>query len=80
MIEKRRADLITKCQEKFDAMENSNDLAILYEITGFQGDYASDKADFWSNYSHQKKVLAANQIAINKDTSSSSSSSSSEND
>jgi len=34
------------------------DLAILYEVTGFQGDNLSDP-DFWANYSNFKDLAAA---------------------
>ena len=39
------------------------DLAILYEITGFQGEVPED-GNFWSNYGNFK-VIGATQMAIN---------------
>lgn len=60
----KKLALIEQVNEKFDAQENLNDLAILYEITGFQDELPADDIDFWSNYANFK-VLGATQMAIN---------------
>ena len=54
----KKLTLIEKVNERFDAQENFNDLAILYEITGYQESGQTVNADFWSNYANLK-VLGA---------------------
>ena len=59
----KKLALIDQVNERFDAQDNLKDLAILYEITGFQGEVPED-GDFWSNYGNFK-VIGATQMAIN---------------
>ena len=59
----KKLALIDQVNERFNAQENLKDLAILYEITGFQ-DEVPDDGDFWSNYGNFK-VIGATQMAIN---------------
>ena len=42
----------------------ARDLAILYEITGYQGDNPPDDADFWANYANYK-VPGAREVSLN---------------
>ena len=60
----KNLDLIEKVNQKFNSQENLKDLAILYEITGYQDMGPPDDEDFWSNYDNFK-VLGATQMAIN---------------
>ena len=60
----KKLELIEKVNERFNAQENLKDLAILYEITGYQDNGPLDDDDFWSNYGNFK-VLGATQMAIN---------------
>ena len=48
-----------------DFFENAADLAILYEVTGYQGDRHEDK-DFWINYESYKSSLWNSQMSINR--------------
>ena len=55
MLESKKLTLIENVQERFDAERSLEDLAILYEITGFQGQIPGDfNADFWANYADFK--------------------------
>ena len=56
--------LIENVRELFDSETNSKDLAILYEITGYQGDNPVGDDEFWANYANYK-VLGADQIDLN---------------
>ena len=48
----------------------ARDLAILYEITGYQGDNPPDDTEFWANYANYK-VLGAREISLNNSSGSS---------
>ena len=61
----KKLELIDKVNQRFNPKENLKDLAILYEITGYQDDGPLDDVDFWSNYGNYK-VLGATQMAINE--------------
>ena len=51
ILQNKKITLIDNVQEQFDALRNREDLAILYEITGFQGEIPYElNADFWDNY------------------------------
>ena len=56
MLESKKQALIENVEQQFDAKESLEDLAILYEITGFQGQIPDDlkDADFWENYANFK--------------------------
>ena len=43
-------------------LEAKEDLAILYEITGFQGDNPTNDADFWANYANYKSNGSLEQL------------------
>ena len=53
-IDIKRQKLIKKVQENFDSEENMHDLAILYEITGYQGEAPASQEDFWAYYTDLK--------------------------
>ena len=57
--------LAQKVQEAFHPEENIKDLAILYELTGFQGDMPQDDQEFWADYASYK-VLGQAQIDLNE--------------
>ena len=57
--------LCEKVQEAFDPEQNTKDLAILYELTGFQGDLPPDDQEFWAEYATYK-VLGEAQIELNE--------------
>ena len=48
----------------------ARDLAILYEVTGYQGDNPPDDAEFWANYANYK-VPGAREISLNNSSGSS---------
>ena len=58
MLNFKRLNLISTVNERFNADESSQDLAILYEITGFQGENPPDDPDFWSNYANYKVIMS----------------------
>ena len=66
-LRNKKLNLTETVKEFFDSGENLEDLAILYEVTGYQGDALQTNLDFWSNYSNFK-TLGAAQIAINEET------------
>ena len=63
----KKFQLMETVLEFFDSEDNPKDLAILYEITGYQGDNPVGDEEFWPNYANYK-VLGADQIAINSDS------------
>ena len=55
MLETKKLTLIESVQQQFDVDRSLEDLAILYEITGFQAQISQDlNEDFWANYAHFK--------------------------
>ena len=56
MLESKKQALIKNVEQQFDAKGSLKDLAILYEITGFQGQIPDDlnAFDFWDNYADFK--------------------------
>ena len=58
ILKYKRLELISTVNERFNADESSQDLAILYEITGYQGENPPDDPDFWSNYANYKVVMS----------------------
>ena len=46
-------------------VENATDLAIMYEITGYQGEKTGDD-DFWANYESYREAGWSSQMAINQ--------------
>ena len=51
----KKLALIETVKDRFDTEQNLQDLAILYEVTGFQGEIPEDKEeDFWANYANFK--------------------------
>ena len=66
MLDNRKEMLVQTVSEHFDSEINQNDLAILYEITGYQGENPPNEYDFWSNYANFK-ILGAAQNDINCD-------------
>ena len=51
----KKLALAEDVNQRFDAEQNMQDLAILYEITGFQGKVPdSGEVDFWTNYANFK--------------------------
>ena len=47
-----------------DEMLEASDLAILYEVTGYQAVYSVNSTDFWENYTNSKD-LAAEKMLLN---------------
>ena len=55
ILETKKLALIESVQEQFDVDRSLEDLAILYEITGFQAQIHDDlNGDFWANYANFK--------------------------
>ena len=61
----KKLQLMESIQDSFVNEElEARDLAILYEITGYQGDNPPDDADFWANYANYK-VPGAREVSLN---------------
>mmetsp|Transcript_33516 Transcript_33516/g.44164 ORF Transcript_33516/g.44164 Transcript_33516/m.44164 type:complete len:82 (+) Transcript_33516:1008-1253(+) len=66
-MDMRIADLnLMEMVREHNFTENNVDLAILYEITGFQQD-AGDDIDFWANYESYRSDGWNTQMAINRE-------------
>ena len=52
----KKLELMQIVQDCFDGSEvlEPRDLAILYEITGYQGENPPDDSEFWANYANYK--------------------------
>ena len=61
----KKLTLAQKIEDRFNPEDSSKDLAILYEITGFQGDVPPDDTEFWADYATYK-VLGEAQIELNE--------------
>ena len=57
LLQVKQEILLHSVQEQFGQESDPLDLAILYEITGFQGDSPEDDQDFWENYANYKDAL-----------------------
>ena len=56
----KKQKLVEKVLEQFDAEKNSSDLAILYEVTGFQGVNQDSRRElFWKNYASSSDVYSS---------------------
>ena len=59
MNKNKKMQLVQTAEEIFSTeVLEARDLAILYEITGYQADNPPDDTEFWANYANYK-VLAA---------------------
>ena len=55
MTMNKKLQLMETIQDCFVNEElEARDLAILYEITGYQGENPHDDAEFWANYANYK--------------------------
>ena len=50
--------------DQFDPQDSAMDLAILYEVTGYQGENPESDPNFWNNYANFKDQ---DSLTINDD-------------